>query len=52
LKEILCIAVKMNKFTGSSTACLASIDGDTGLMKTTNLGDSGYAIFRPKESEL
>jgi protein phosphatase PTC7 len=36
-------AVTRNKNTGSSTAVLARIDGDT--LKTTNLGDSGYVIF-------
>lgn len=46
LKQILCEAVAMNKNTGSSTACLASIS-ENGLMKTTNLGDSGYVIWRP-----
>lgn len=46
LKNILVEAVKMNRNTGSSTACLASIDENSGLMKTTNLGDSGYVIWR------
>ena len=35
----------MNKNTGSSTAVLASLEG-TSKLKTTNLGDSGYVIFR------
>ena len=34
----------LNKYTGSSTAVLASLD-ETGHLKTTNLGDSGYVLF-------
>ena len=45
LKEILVKAVEMNKNVGSSTAVLASLEG-TDTLKTTNLGDSGYVIFR------
>jgi protein phosphatase PTC7 len=47
LKNILVEAVKKNTNTGSSTACLASL-GEDDMMKTTNLGDSGYVIFRFK----
>lgn len=52
LKQILCEAVKLNTFTGSSTACLASLHSETGLMKTTNLGDSGYIIFKVEPETL
>ena len=45
LKDILVKAVEMNKNVGSSTAVLASLE-DEGTLKTTNLGDSGYVIFR------
>ena len=45
LKEILVEAVKLNKNMGSSTATLASIV-EPNLLKTTNLGDSGYIIYR------
>ena len=44
LKEILVEAVKMNTNKGSSTAVLASLV-EPNLMKTTNLGDSGYVIY-------
>ena len=44
LKEILNEAVKLNGNVGSSTAVLASLH-EPNLMKTTNLGDSGYVIF-------
>ena len=49
LKAILCEAVDINKHMGSSTAVLLGLDPETALMKTTNLGDSGYIIFRGKE---
>ena len=44
LKEILIEAVKMNTNQGSSTAVLASLV-EPNIMKTTNLGDSGYVIY-------
>jgi len=48
LKNILNEAVKKVTFKGSSTACLARINQEKGgfLLETTNLGDSGYALFR------
>ena len=45
LKEILVEAVKRNYNTGSSTAVLASLE-EPNLLKTTNLGDSGYVIYQ------
>lgn len=41
-------AVKANKHIGSSTAVLATMDITDGsvVLRTTNLGDSGYVIFR------
>ena len=43
-------AVKRNRHVGSSTAVLATIDVKEGnggvVLRTTNLGDSGYVIFR------
>ena len=50
LKQILIEAVKRNKQTGSSTAVLAKLDGNN-LMKTTNLGDSGYVIFTAEHDD-
>lgn len=32
--------------TGSSTACLLSLDRSTGVLHTANLGDSGYLVVR------
>jgi len=32
--------------SGSSTACILNINKRTGLMRTANLGDSGFMIFR------
>jgi hypothetical protein len=49
LKAILCEAVSINKHMGSSTAVLLGLDPQTAIMRTTNLGDSGYMIFRAKE---
>ncbi len=50
LKEILVESVKINKNKGSSTAVLASLE-EPNVMKTCNLGDSGYAIFRASVGE-
>lgn len=50
LKEILIEAVKLNKNQGSSTAVLASLE-EPNIMKTTNLGDSGYSIYRAEMAE-
>lgn len=36
--------MKKNKHTGSSTAVLASLV-EPNIMRTTNLGDSGYVIY-------
>ncbi|CDW74148.1 serine threonine family 2c [Stylonychia lemnae] len=51
LKNILVEAVKKTTFKGSSTACLARINQNLGgaVLETTNLGDSGYALFRIKD---
>ena len=48
LKDILVDACKLNKNKGSSTAVLASLE-EPNIMKTTNLGDSGYSIYRAKK---
>ena len=50
LKDILVEAVKLNKNQGSSTAVLASLE-EPNIMKTTNLGDSGYVIYSASRSE-
>ena len=50
LRHILVEAVKANKFQGSSTAVLASLE-EPNVMKTANLGDSGYTIYRAEESD-
>ena len=44
MKEILIEAVSVNKNMGSSTAVLACLH-EPNVMKTTNLGDSGYVIY-------
>jgi protein phosphatase PTC7 len=48
LKEMLVQAVKLNRHIGSSTAVLSTMDVVDGsvILRTTNLGDSGYVIFR------
>ena len=48
LKSVLIDCVKANTHTGSSTCVLAKFDTsrDT-YLKTTNLGDSGYVLYRP-----
>ena len=48
VKEILVEAVKKTKSKGSSTFVMAGLDPDSqGIMKTINLGDSGFIIARP-----
>lgn len=36
----------LNKLTGSSTACIATLDEKIGSLRTINLGDSGLVMFR------
>ena len=45
-------AVKENKFTGSSTACLAKLDEKTDILESINLGDSGYRVFRRSDEGM
>ena len=37
---------------GSSTACLAVLDGTSGRLTVANLGDSGFAVVRGGRSIL
>lgn len=48
LKSMLIQAVQRVRHTGSSTAVLAAMDvvNHQVIMRTCNLGDSGYVIFR------
>lgn len=48
LKQLLVDAVKKNQQIGSSTCVLAKFDNERGnVIRTTNLGDSGYMLLRP-----
>lgn len=48
LKKVLVESVKQNRATGSSTCVLAKFDTQRpNFIKTTNLGDSGYVLYRP-----
>jgi protein phosphatase PTC7 len=50
LKNILVDSVVANKNIGSSTVVMAKFDTrNNNKIKTTNLGDSGYVLFRPNE---
>lgn len=54
LKNSLVDAVKRTTFKGSSTACLVRLDqseANGNVLKTTNLGDSGYVIFRVEKTK-
>ena len=43
-------SVSMNLETGTSTCVLLKFDTERqNFIKTTNLGDSGYVLFRPTE---
>ena len=47
LKQLLDKAVLKTKSKGSSTFVMAGLDPDAqGVLKTLNLGDSGYIIAR------
>lgn len=37
---------ELNKLTGSSTACFATVDTPSKTLRTCNLGDSGLVVFR------
>jgi protein phosphatase PTC7 len=56
LKQVLVDSVKDNRYKGSTTCVLAKFDTSReNVIKTTNLGDSGYLILRPstaKDGEL
>jgi len=50
---VLTEAAKINNETGSSTAVLLKMDPENRkVLRTTNLGDSGYIIYRPEPVEL
>ena len=50
LKKLLVEAVKLTKPKGSSTFVMAALDPDVkGLLRTINLGDSGYLIVRQSQ---
>ena len=53
LREVLVEAAKNNEETGSSTAVMAKIDpDDRNVLRTTNLGDSAYILYRPDPIEI
>ncbi len=47
LKEILIEAVAKTKAIGTSTFVMAHLDQEQALLKTLNLGDSGFLLVRP-----
>ena len=50
LKKLLVEAFKLTKPKGSSTFVMAALDPDVkGLLRTINLGDSGYLIVRQSQ---
>jgi len=52
LKELLDNASKMTKARGSSTCVMAELsDESPNMMKTCNLGDSGYLLVRPVKKD-
>ena len=44
-------SVERGKLSGSTTACMASIDPQSGVLRVLNLGDSGCLVFRPKPNK-
>ena len=49
--QMLVQAIEEDHQQGSSTAVVAKLQED-GKLQTTNLGDSGYMIFRPNDNSL
>merc|ERR1712166_1413411 len=54
LKELLAVANRKNPHKGSSTAVMVHLvqAGDQTKIRTLNLGDSGYAIFRKEDDKV
>ena len=50
-REILARADQRTTALGSSTAVVAILDHNSGELRTTNLGDSGYMILRPNSDD-
>lgn len=46
--EILCVSHDAATKTGTATACIMTINGET--MRCANLGDSGYVVLRPNDN--
>lgn len=45
-KELAVLAARRNDQTGSSTLVIVTIDTKLGILKSANIGDSGYMILR------
>lgn len=45
-------AVRAKGLKGSATACIVTVDVSRGLLKCTNLGDSGFLILRSDPATL
>ncbi len=51
MKSLIDRAVKLTKAKGSSTFVMLTIDEEGDKINSLNLGDSGFMILRPNESE-
>lgn len=52
LKQVLTDSVKSTSYQGSSTCVMVKFDTSRkDVIKTTNLGDSGYMILRPSSAK-
>ena len=51
-KELLVDAVKMNQEVGSCTCVILTLDKQSPVISTVNLGDSGYMILRKQKDDL
>jgi protein phosphatase PTC7 len=49
LKKLLIGAVAKTKAMGTSTFVMAMLEREEAVLKTLNLGDSGFLIVRPKQ---
>ena len=51
-KELLVDAVKKNQEVGSCTCVIVTLDKESPVISTVNLGDSGYMILRKMKDDL
>lgn len=49
-KKLIGDAVRQNKEVGTTTICVLSLEGKTGLLRAAYLGDSVFTVYRPLDA--